>query len=257
MSELGQDGRKLIERALAEERVASARELSQIRRRVLAASRGVGILGGASQAAAWSGKTLVVATLKAALIGSAAAVVATGVFTELRPASREVERTAPPAVTQTARVAPAAPREVTTPSDAPPNTASNAPVLQQVPARQATKPHRAAIATAPEPVSAPEPTPSRGDSLVSELSLLERVQTELRAGRGAEALSLLDHGDRELEFKQLGAERLAAEVMAACQAGQHSRALAAGRRLMAERPPTPAAARVRTSCIGKELSGEK
>ena len=89
-------------------------------------------------------------------------------------------------------------------------------------------------------------------SLLKEIALLEQVQVALRAGNGARALSLLDQNSPQPGSGQLGAERLAAEVFAACQAGDRERAARAARRFLQAYPATPASARVRASCAGPE-----
>lgn len=76
--------------------------------------------------------------------------------------------------------------------------------------------------------------------------MLERVRRELRAGRGAQALALLDQTSGG---GQLGAERLAAEVFAACQAGRTERARRAAERFLRRYPAGALAARVRASCV--------
>ncbi|HEX6271825.1 MAG TPA: hypothetical protein VFZ53_02240, partial [Polyangiaceae bacterium] len=92
-------------------------------------------------------------------------------------------------------------------------------------------------------------------ALHEEAALLQRVQQELRAGRGAEALRLLDASSERLERGQLRQERLAAEVLAACQTGDRARALQSARAFAAENPATPSAARLRGSCVGAEVFG--
>jgi outer membrane protein assembly factor BamD (BamD/ComL family) len=89
--------------------------------------------------------------------------------------------------------------------------------------------------------------------LAEELANLRRVQEALRAGRGAEALRLLDAGSSRLDQGQLRQERLAAEVFAACQSGEVERARRAARRFLDENPATPSAARLQSSCVGAEL----
>jgi hypothetical protein len=56
-----------------------------------------------------------------------------------------------------------------------------------------------------------------------------------------------------LENGQLRQERLAAEVFAACQTGQVTRAERAARRFLSEHPATPAGERIRASCAGGAL----
>jgi len=103
------------------------------------------------------------------------------------------------------------------------------------------------------PASAPKPQKS---PLVQELTLLENVQSELRAGHGAAALRLLD-GSSFPEGGQLQAERLAAEVFASCQAGDAERARTAARLFLRRYPSSPASGRVRGSCGGEEAGNAR
>lgn len=94
--------------------------------------------------------------------------------------------------------------------------------------------------------------PAAKSPLVQEVTLLENVQSELRAGHGARALALLDESASGLGAGQLQAERLAAEVFASCQAGQVSRARRAARVFLQSYPAMPASDRVRASCGGEK-----
>lgn len=108
---------------------------------------------------------------------------------------------------------------------------------------------------APPPPPHADPTSPARSSLADELTLLERVQTELRAGRGSEALRLLD-GSEDAATNVLLNERLTAEVIAACQEGDQQRARRAAEALVARSPDSPAAERVRTSCAFRVVPGQ-
>ncbi|MFZ5896199.1 MAG: hypothetical protein ACOY0T_34400 [Myxococcota bacterium] len=302
MSELGQEARDLIERALREEASVEQSELVRIRRRVLATAAGASVFGSAGKVMAVLGKATLGPVVKAFGVGVAVTVLALGipiVLSEDRPNARQ---SALPAEQVPAKAA--SPGHAATPSDsegpltATPSSVPEAVVPRDVRAPGAserrgsatsvapvgsTPPHAAEVpaphakleevapvvgtsapesATAafgigtgtPESYSTPSGSGARRKSspLVQELTLLEKVQSELRAGRGANALELLD-SNTVPEGGQLQAERLAAEVFAACQAGDVSRARAAARRFLSRYPSSPASGRVRASCAGEEV----
>jgi hypothetical protein len=270
---LGPDARKLIEQALREEVQADPGELARVRKRVLTVSVGVGALGSAGKTLALTGaggSVGAASIVKAALLGASAAAVAVGlssVFGLHEPRSvPEAGRPSAPEVTATAtRIERPGPLET---------GASPASKIEGS-GRATPTPH---TPVAPAPRNLPEPAgetalpkrerapmqgatpanvePSResdsDSSLLKEIALLEQVQVALRAGNGARALSLLDQNSPQPGSGQLGAERLAAEVFAACQAGDRERAARAARRFLQAYPATPASARVRASCAGPE-----
>lgn len=279
MDELGFEARALIEQALDEERRPDAERLDQIRRHVLASAATAGVLLGAGEAAAVAGKShvaLLSVAAKGALLGTAVAVASYS----LDRALTEPQRPSP--VHQTTRsvaaVKPAAPRAF--PRVAQPAEASNA-VTAPMPADQSpsTAPKAPSVAagrddaarsdelgrgTAPgaPPVleKAPGVMPAVASmpisaALLEESALLKRVQEALRAGHGREALRLLDASPDRLKNGQLRQERLAAEVLAACQIGEVERARGAARRFLAENPATPSTARLAASCVGDMVQG--
>jgi hypothetical protein len=268
---LGREARELIERARREEAVADADELARIRRRVLVAASGSAVLGTLGKALALKGNGAfgIPSLLKAALIGSGTGAVAIG-FTLMLAApsgsSDGARAKAGSAARASARSMEAAPRPLS--SDAVPITtsevAADPPQDARVPEKSRAPSDRARTTRESiEPRSPPAATieahapaaATEAGTLAPELALLEHVQAELRSGQGTRALELLDNSSLAIEHSQLRAERLAAEVFAACQAGDLERARRVMKRFLDEYPNTPMAARVRASCAGAE-SGE-
>jgi hypothetical protein len=272
---LGREARELIERARREEAVADADELARIRRRVIVAASGSAVLGTLGKALALKGNGAlgIPSLLKAALIGSGTGAVAIGVTLMLTAptgssagarAPASVSARPPAARTPAAELAPAPAPSEAAPSTAPeasagsatssPSGAENLPASNggrgRV-AREAQESRAPSFAPA-APQSPTAPAAPEAGTLAPELALLERVQAELRSGHGERALELLDKSSLALERSQLRAERLAAEVFAACQAGDLSRARGVMKRFLQDYPNTPAAARVRASCAGAE-----
>jgi hypothetical protein len=297
MSELGRDARELIERALRDEESADGVELARIRRRVLAAGASASVLGSAGKALAVLGKASVGPILKAFGLGLALTVLALGIPTVLskerpnrrvrepahvqatpaRPAQKNAAPTAEqPAVTPAAPVPPRSPVR----ANASPQLSAQAPHVQApvaagepevhapsaevlaprtefAPPANATTPRAASSPPSNETYSTPRAlTPPKPSTLVQELALLEKVQSELRAGHGAAALRLLDQSTPP-QGGQLQAERLAAEVFAACQMGDVARARASARAFLSRYASSPASARVRGSCAGEQVENAR
>ena len=254
-NELGADARALIDQALSNEPVPGLAELERIRRSVVAGAASSAVMLAAPPAGAAAATPL--ALLGLALKGGAAGtLVVLAAFTADRyllspPPMRgqadeqDVRRVAPaesPAV-KDARPAPAA---IVGEVPAPP-----APAMEKPPRTTAAGAREAAEreATAPDRAAGVEASAD----LQEETALLRRVQQELRVGRGARALELLDASSSRLERGQLRQERLAAEVLAACLVGDVERARRGARAFTAENPATPSAARLRSSCVGSEF----
>ncbi|MGC4087789.1 MAG: hypothetical protein QM756_07810 [Polyangiaceae bacterium] len=291
MSGLGKDARELIESALRDEQQADAVELARIRRRVLAAGAGASVLGGASKAVAALGKASLGPALKAFALGVSVTVLTLGIPMVLseerapRPVAPQVDAAVAPKPPPRAQLEVAEAVQAPSPIVASPHAPSAAsratysasrvaepvPAPLSAPAPEPTPnipapalaaaghaaPPAATFADAPgsgETFSVPPQAAARRKStpLVQELTLLEKVQTELRAGRGAQALALLDSSATPAGG-QLQAERLAAEVFAACQAGDVGRARNAARSFLSRYPASPASGRVRGSCAGEEV----
>jgi outer membrane protein assembly factor BamD (BamD/ComL family) len=91
-----------------------------------------------------------------------------------------------------------------------------------------------------------------GSTLRAELELMSQVQTALRDNRGVRALSLLERYDDAFPRGQLGTERLAAEVFAACQVGDVARARRAATKFLQRDASSTLAERVKGACIDSE-----
>jgi hypothetical protein len=257
--ELSEEARDLIARARGGESEPSSRELSRIRSGVLAASLGAGTVLGSGSAVALGGKALatsLVATgVKGIFLGAVVAASATSASMYFEDSAR------------TPSVAPSAPSAIAVAAAPGATTAHELPVaattepLSSEPSERATPNVAAAQPTRPVPAqsesfsvgpSIADFAPDEG-AFAFELDVLRRAQAELRAERGARALALLDENAAALARGRLQQERLAVEVLAACLAGRVERARVAARRFRAENAATPAAARIRASCVGDEL----
>jgi hypothetical protein len=252
--ELGPEARDLIEQACREERAPEAHELRRIRNNVLFGVAPTAVLLGAGEAAAAAGKLSVLSLVgvagKGALLGTAVALAGYAV-------QRVESRSLPPpsAVLPVARLeTPALPPAASRASVSPALPAPVPPATS--PAARATLEKNPSTSTTAAPPGEPLPSEasmSGSAELLEEVENLRRVQEHLRAGRGAEALRVLDASSSRLGQGQLRQERLAAEVFASCQSGQTQRAREAARRFLKENPATPSAARLKTSCVGEEL----
>jgi outer membrane protein assembly factor BamD (BamD/ComL family) len=100
---------------------------------------------------------------------------------------------------------------------------------------------------AAEPTHAPS-APTSATVLVDEARALADVQRALRDGDAARALELLGEMDARFGSGALGAERMAAQVLALCAAGrvEHGRSLAD--RFAAVYPGSPLSNRIRAAC---------
>jgi hypothetical protein len=274
---LGPEARQLIDRARREEPVVDSNELARIRRSVLATASGAAALGSVGKALALqgAGRFGVSSLIKAGLVGSGAGAMAFGVSLILAspspPRAQPSEHQslsagrAPRSAGQAVDEGAAAPmREV------PVGNSASVPTEGTPASRGAPKPgaafkaapssgeHAAGVNVGGSERKAASPAPeskslaAEGSTLAPELALLEHVQSELRSGNGRRALELLDRSSLDVEHSQLGAERLAAEVFAACQAGDLARVRRASARFLKEFPNSPSAARVRASCTRAE-----
>jgi hypothetical protein len=262
--ELSGDARTLIARALDQEALAPRETLNQIRRRVASACAAAGTVAAAGKAAAAGGASILGAGASAGLAQSVVTSLligaALGVGVSLGPqvVSSPSERQ-PPAAEARAAPARSVPVERDRSARTEPRVTAEAPAPEPTPVRalavsqkrstrganaepRARKPTQARTEAAAAPASG-----SGESSLVDELALLERVQVALRAGDGARALGLLE---AKPGARQLAAEHMAAEVLAACQVGQLERAHRVAERFLAQHPTGPLAARVRGSCAG-------
>jgi hypothetical protein len=105
---------------------------------------------------------------------------------------------------------------------------------------------------APSREAAPPPNrvskPPSGLRLQEEAAALADVQSVLRSGRAALALSKLEGYDRRFPTGMLRSEADAARVFALCAAGQVDKARAAAQRFVQRYPNAPATARVQSAC---------
>jgi hypothetical protein len=144
-------------------------------------------------------------------------------------------------------------------ADPPAPDARPAPQLPAAP-MPAAPPSHAAPAAEPEPVApvqpsdAPTSTSSAAaaasrspDALALEVALLSRATSELRAGRSAAALKVLDEHQRRFPSGALSQERRAAKSQALCLLGRLDEGRAELARLT---PRSPAAATARRVCDG-------
>jgi hypothetical protein len=259
MNELGADARALIDQARSDEPAPGPAELDRIRRNVVAGAASSAVMLAAPPAAGLSGGVAPLSLLGLALKGGAAGtVVVLAAFTADRYLVSPV-RPSDPAVVHDARssllpVPPASPfhpepgAAAVPPGALAPQSAARTTLSSEPARREATnREDSATVAT-----GAAAGTLAAAD-LQEETALLRSVQQELRAGRGARALELLDTSSLRLERGQLRQERLAAEVLAACLVGDLERARRSARAFAAENPATPSLARLRSSCVGSEF----
>jgi hypothetical protein len=259
--ELSPEARALLARARNGERGPNARELRRIRNNVVLGVAPAGLLLGATEAAA-AGKLTVLSLLgmaaKGAVLGTA---VALGGYAVQRSGSEPAPVHVPPAASSNARERGPAPRRREPSPAAMDIVPPAAPSARSTPSSTFTS--SGAVGKAEPSTATPALSADRSTStgamplsaeLLEEVETLRRVQEHLRAGRGAEALRVLDASASRLGQGQLRQERLAAEVFAACQSAQLERARQAARRFLQENPATPSAARLKTSCIGGELA---
>lgn len=276
--ELGDETRRFITTALREDHGPPAAELARVRRRVLAFTAGTGALVSAGTASALGSKLVfgvgVGVVVKAGAIGVAlglALPVVAPVFsdppepkahtvvaklstrsvtvlkptTELLPEQHAATDVTPPVIAQ----ATSAPYAV-----APQSRDATRPMPERSRVPSGSAPRAATQHDAPRTAGKDGPPLVHTESvriptaLSEELAVLRRVNAALRAGDGAGALAALD-ASAALDGGALHPERLAAEVLAACQAGQLQRARRAAERLLRHHASTPAAERVRSSCV--------
>jgi hypothetical protein len=89
-------------------------------------------------------------------------------------------------------------------------------------------------------------------SLSEELAQLEGAQRAMSRGDATKALALLDQLNAHPSSSVLLDERLALEAIAACQTGQHERAVRVTQKLSQRNPNSPLVSRVRASCAGRK-----
>lgn len=237
MNQLGPEARSLLKSAMAEEQPASMATMRRVRQGVRLA------LLGAIPAQAAAAATVSASALKLVVVGFGVGLASLGVIHGVSGllSSRADAGLAVDGTQQPPSASPAA-------SPCPlPSTHPQAEVIES-PVRILDRVRAVPTARLPErPQSAPALQVEPG--LEAELVLLSRVQALLRRGDGEQALELLDRHRGPLGgSQQLADERLAAEVFAACAAGDRVRARRAADQFLRRAPASPLAPRVRSSC---------
>ena len=105
----------------------------------------------------------------------------------------------------------------------------------------------------PPPRAAPrparEPTTAPSDDVVAEMTLLEQARVHLRAGRGGDALAIVEEHVRRFPGGHLGEERDALRVLASCMLTERrTSALSLKREFLRRYPRSTYAERVRAAC---------
>jgi len=88
-------------------------------------------------------------------------------------------------------------------------------------------------------------------ALSVEARALAEVQRDLKEGKNAEALRLVEAQRQQFAHGELQPERDAAKIVALCAVGRVADARAAARAFLANSPRSPFAARIRASCAGQ------
>jgi len=112
----------------------------------------------------------------------------------------------------------------------------------------APTPRARAVAQPPIPTSSGRQEPPNSPSIVDEARGLAEVQRALRDGHADRALALLAQMDTQFGAGALGAERLAAQVLALCAAGSLEQGRALSDRFSALYPASPLMQRIRAAC---------
>jgi hypothetical protein len=250
-SELSDQARAMLERALVEERplLPGAGQRARLKRSLLQGA----VVAGAGKAAA--GPLAAGAATQGAATGVVALLplakgIGMGLLLTAGAAFGPRIFSAPPAAPLSTPSALPAPRVV--PANAAPAKRNEAAPPPASPVADANQAPVAATPTARVGSSAPSTSAEPVAGLAAELQLLSSAQTALRDGHGAAALELLERYDRTFPNGQLRSERLAAEVFAACQSGDRARAVRAADRFLQRDDSSVLAERVRRSCAFKD-----
>ena len=241
--ELNDDTRTLIRTAVAAEHGPGGAHRARLRQKVLARVAAGGIVTLLGESAAQAGARSLSAVVASSLgVGVGVGLVLAGAA-QLAFSPSSLPRSAPPlerpvsgsAVGQAAVQRTTQPNaELPMPSSAAPGVSSS---LREV----------ANLSSPPAPLK-PSPAAALGSPLRAELDLMARVQEALRDNQGARALSLIATYDARHPSGTLENERLAAEVFAACQTGDRTRARRAAARFLARDGASSLAVRVRNAC---------
>lgn len=215
---------------------------------VAAGTASTAYAGGAARVAGWFGASTkwLAAIGVAVTIGTSAGYVATRPHAHPHRAAAvasashvESEHAAPPVPARAHSVAPVAPV---------------APPVMAVAASATSKPRASVHKALSREAAAGQARPgvpltaaeqSRSDR---EINLLERASAALRAGQGAEALSLLREHASSFPNGMLVPEREGLRVLALCASGDLAAAVSEGASFLARSPRSPLAARIRSGC---------
>jgi hypothetical protein len=245
---LSRSARELIERAVTDERMlrADGARRARLKRALLSgvAASGAGLLGSTSQAAMGAQAANGVAQLLPLAKGLAVGLLLSGAVAGSVHLATESRSPPPPPPFASSGAVPKR-------AELPPIAGQLAPSAPPA-SVEPSAPQKARAAMAPAVVAASEPSVPRGPALRAELELMSQVQAALRDNLGARALSLIERYDDSFPRGQLGAERLAAEVFAACQVGDVARARRAATQFLQRDASSPLAERVKGACIDAE-----
>jgi hypothetical protein len=130
----------------------------------------------------------------------------------------------------------------------PPAVATSKAEPPPAPASVAARAEAELVRLVPEsPASPPRKAPT-ADPLVEEVAILSRATSQLRAGRPAEGLRLLEEHQRKFPNGRLTEERRAARIQALCALGDRTAAEAELARLAHAAPRSPHLARAKRAC---------
>lgn len=226
MSELSSETRELIHQGRSELRPSEA-DRERIRAALQARLGSPGPVGAGTQPAAGALRALR-PYVSAGVIGLALVGGAVGLAVRAR-------QEAPP---------PAAPAVVPDP----------APVAPPPPGVDSAAPASSSglPAVPPAPSNAPAAAPVSGrrqpESLAQEVAILSRAAKELRSGRAADALRLLDEHQSKFPKGALSEERRAAKTEALCSLGRFAEARAELDKILRRSPQSALGARARETC---------
>jgi hypothetical protein len=244
--ELSRGARAMLERALADERqlAPGANKRQQLKRALLQAAVVSGA-GGASLAKAAlleGSRTAGTVAGSASFFTLAKAVVVGVLVSGSLLGGAHVFSTSPQPAGSSATPRASGPRL----PEVPAAPSSAAPIGEPI-VEKAAPAAAAPQALTPRPPVSAAPV-SAHPALRAELALMTAAQAALRDGKAWQALRLLERYDAEFPAGQLGRERLAAEVFAACQVGDRARAARAAQRFLGHDSDSALAQRVKQAC---------
>lgn len=135
-------------------------------------------------------------------------------------------------------------------AEAPPPTVVAAPMQAEVtpPPEPVQPPVVEERSPEPPPKAAPAVAKATTDRLAEEVALLSKATSELRGGRPAEALRLLNEHQRTFPGGRLVEERRAARIQALCALGSRAAAESELARLARSSPRSPHLVRAQQAC---------